>query len=89
VTGGVSLILDVLLALSALFPYYLDESISDFSFVELSDLETDKIHAKNGEIALLTAVPMISAIFSILLMMGNRLRVAITYPLFLLFNVSP
>lgn len=79
------MILDICLALAALFPYYLDESINNFSFVELTEFGQDKDHA---EIALLTAIPMLSATFSILLLLGNRLRVTASYPLFILFNVS-
>ncbi|KAI6191081.1 hypothetical protein M3Y97_00189000 [Aphelenchoides bicaudatus] len=82
-TAVASTILDILLCLASLFPYYLDESINNFSFVQLSESVEDRTHA---EIILFSAVPMLAAIASVLLMFANRLKVGVPYPLFLLFN---
>jgi hypothetical protein len=75
--------LDILLAIAALFPVYLHDKFK--ALIEKYALISG--HDKsNSPIVFLTAMPIIAAVFSVLLMIGNRMKIWITYPLFLLFN---
>jgi hypothetical protein len=70
--------------LAALYPNSLHDVFKGFPFVDF-DIGNEN---NQDNLVLTTALPIIAAIFSVILIMGNKLKVWTAYPLYLLFNVS-